>query len=185
MPANAMAPSMPMVHMVMVACRRFMIPRQSGKVLSRCLDGEVHLKFRGRPTKRVQHVPARAWTTAFPTCSPGPRHPTGKGALISSWQWEHAQPWAMWSTTTMGDGFGMSWTRLLSTGYDIPSTSAWTQWVQLEGKWFTTWSGTSERRRVFPFQPFKPRRRSRPDINSARLAMVCSNSTQTSSNSCS
>ena len=57
-----MAPSMPMVHMVMFACRRFVIPRQSGKVLSRRLDGEVHLKrclqFQERFAKRVRHVPA-------------------------------------------------------------------------------------------------------------------------------
>ncbi|MCY4185567.1 MAG: hypothetical protein OXC82_05130 [Rhodobacteraceae bacterium] len=58
MTANAMALFMPMVHMVMVACDRLVIPWQSGKVLSRRLDGEVHLKFRGRFVKCVRHVPA-------------------------------------------------------------------------------------------------------------------------------
>ena len=62
MPANAMALFMPMVHMVMAACGRSVIPRQSGKVLSRRLDGEVHLKFPRQLAKRVRHGPALpAW----------------------------------------------------------------------------------------------------------------------------
>ena len=50
-----------------------------------------------------------------------------------------------------GDGAGRSWTLT-----DIPSSSAWPQWLQPEGKWFTTWSSLSERHSVFPLQPFWP-----------------------------
>ena len=89
-----------------------------------------------------------------PYCT-GAVTPPGKGAPISSWQWEHARQWTMWSTTTRGDGVGRSWTWRVSTLADIPSSSVWPQWLQLEGKWFTTWSGLSERNSV-PLQPFWP-----------------------------
>jgi len=89
-----------------------------------------------------------------PYCT-GAVTPPGKRAPISSWQWEHARQWTMWSTTTRGDGVGRSWTWRVSTLADIPSSSVWPQWLQLEGKWFTTWSGLSERNSV-PLQPFWP-----------------------------
>ena len=63
MPTNAMALLfMPMVHMVMFAFRRPVIPRYCERMLSRCLDEDIHhkrcLEFRWRFAKRVQHVPA-------------------------------------------------------------------------------------------------------------------------------
>jgi len=107
-----MAPSMPMVHMVMVACRRFMIPRQSGKVLSRCLDGEVHLKFgddrrsvssmfqpeHGPPPSR--HAPQVRGTRR----EKGPWFPVGNGSMHSHGQCGPQQPWGTVSVCP-GPGF--------------------------------------------------------------------------------